>query len=302
MRVLIIGCSGQVGSEIQRELLNSLAFEPYDFEILCATRKELDLSENNTIPDFLESRSPNFIINATAYTAVDKSESEEMLAFNINNSAVGEMAKYCNRNQSKMLHISTDYVFDGNGKMPYKESDAVGPIGVYGRSKLAGENTIREVLDQHIILRTSWVFGVNGTNFVKTMLELSRLKNELSVVADQFGGPTSARAIAQAIARIIIYLAKNEEANHWGTYHFSGYPFVSWFEFAKEVFDRAISIGLIDNQPIVKPIGSLEYPSPAARPKNSRLDCSKLKNIFGIEPDDWKGSLSLMLDELKWER
>lgn len=300
MRILVIGSRGQVGSEIEDALSLGFATKTQKPEVVLATRTELDLSDYSEILSFLVSKSPDIIINASAYTAVDKAESEKSLAFAINDLAVREMARYCYSNNAKLIHISTDYVFDGSSEMFYKESDATGPQGIYGSSKLAGENSIREILDKHIILRTSWVFGSRGSNFVKTMVGLANGKKKINVVADQFGAPTSAKAIAVAIAEIVCLLAETTvEDKRWGTYHFSGYPCTTWFEFAQEILMQAEGIGLIQSAPRVIPITTSEFPTSAVRPVNSRLDCSKLQSTFGVEPDDWKISLGLVLDELK---
>jgi dTDP-4-dehydrorhamnose reductase len=300
MKILIFGANGQVGHELRSALKLGLQSGHNQFQIICSTRSTADLVHTPSIWDFLTQVSPDVIVNASAYTAVDKAESEVNLAYLINEAAVKEMALFCKINKSSLIHISTDYVFDGNQEGVYVESDAVCPSGVYGSSKLAGENAIREILDEHIILRTSWVFGVSGTNFVKTMLRLGKENEELGVVADQYGAPTSARAIAKTIAGIVDHIMSELESDQiWGTYHYSGFPFVSWAEFAKEIFEQAADRELMSVPPTVNDIGTADYPTPAARPANSRLDCSKLKSTFGIEPDDWKTSLGLVLDELK---
>lgn len=300
MKILIFGANGQVGHELRSALKLGLQSSHSQFQIIFSNRSTVDLAHTSSILDFLTQATPDVIVNASAYTAVDKAESEVNLAYLINEAAVKEMALFCKMNKSSLIHISTDYVFDGNREGAYVESDAVGPSGVYGSSKLAGENAIRDILDEHIILRTSWVFGVNGTNFVKTMLRLGKEKDDLGVVADQYGAPTSARAIAKTIAGIVDRITNKPESNQvWGTYHYSGFPFVSWAEFAKEIFEQAADRELMSAPPTVNDIGTADYPTPAARPANSRLDCSKLKRTFGIEPDDWKSSLGLVLDELK---
>ena len=297
MKILLIGADGQVGTELKASL--SL-LESEQIRVAWFTRKDLDLVNLFEIREILEREAPCIIVNASAYTAVDKAESEVNLAYLINEAAVKEMALFCKTKKSSLIHISTDYVFDGNQEGVYVESDAVGPSGVYGSSKLAGENAIREILDEHIILRTSWVFGVSGTNFVKTMLRLGKENEELGVVADQYGAPTSARAIARTIAGIVDHMMSEPESDQtWGTYHYSGFPFVSWAEFAKEIFEQAADRELMSTPPTVNDISTADYPTPAARPANSRLDCFKLKSTFGIEPDDWKSSLGLVLDELK---
>ena len=210
------------------------------------------------------------------------------------------MAECCNRAGARLMHISTDYVFSGEGIEPFDEEDVTRPLGVYGTSKLAGELAIKHALAEHIILRTSWVFGAKGRNFVKTMLSVAASRNEVSVVADQFGAPTSARAISEAIASIVLSMSEAmTDDDRWGTYHFSGYPFITWASFAETVFLQAEEKGLIGSAPRVVPITTAEYQTPAVRPLNSRLDCSKIANKFGISPDDWKVSLGVMLESLK---
>ena len=300
IKILVIGANGQVGSELKAALDGLEKPGIYSSRVVFSDRTVLDLADVNTISRFLKVVAPDIIVNASAYTAVDKAESETNLAFLINEAAVAEMALYCKLNKSSLIHISTDYVFDGKSEKPYSEADRIGPCSVYGSSKLAGERAIQEVLDEHIILRTSWVFGASGTNFVKTMLRLAERNVELGVVADQFGAPTSARAIAETVAGIIDRFASEPESDRfWGTYHYSGSPYVSWAEFAAEIFEQATLRELIPAAPSVKEMGSIDYPTPVVRHANSRLDCSKIKSTFGIEPDDWKRSLGLMLDELK---
>lgn len=300
MKILVVGPNGQVGREICSTLPNRILSDGAEPETVLANRNDLDLVESSKISSFLEQVSPDFIVNASAYTSVDKAESEEDIAFSVNAEAVGEMAKYCLATGCRLIHISTDYVFEGKSNTPYLETDSVGPVGVYGRSKLDGENAIRKEVAQHIILRTSWIFGASGNNFVKTMVRLAESKDEFGVVADQFGAPTSARAIAKTIAIITSQLTgAHAKDPRWGTYHFSGYPFVSWADFADEIFEQAASRDLIKSRPKVNKIGTVDYPTPAARPANSRLDCSKLKSAFGIDPDDWRRSLGEVLDDLK---
>ena len=210
------------------------------------------------------------------------------------------MAKCCSRVGARLIHISTDYVFSGEGDQPSTEECVTQPLGVYGKSKLAGEVAIRQVLAPHIIMRTSWVFGARGKNFVKTMLTSAASRDQVSVVSDQFGAPTSARGIAEAIASIVLSMLKAmDEDDRWGTYHFSGYPYTTWASFAETLFLQAQEVGLISKGPLVIPITTANYPTPAARPLNSRLDCSKLETKFDISPDDWKVSLRAMLESLK---
>ena len=300
MKILIIGSNGQVGSELCSVLPDLLLKWDQQAQVISSNRGDLDLSELVKIHDYLVKVAPNIIVNASAYTAVDKAESQKDLAFSVNEVAVREIALYCKNNACRLVHISTDYVFDGQGEMPFAESAKPEPRSVYGRSKLAGENAIRELVHHHVILRCSWVFGASGNNFVKTMIGLVDSADELNVVADQFGAPTSARAIAQTISAIIYRLVSSPQANQvWGTYHFSGYPFVSWSSFAVEIFEQATGKGLVRVAPRVNAISTVDYPTAASRPANSRLDCSKLKRVFDIEPDDWRRSLGAMLDEIR---
>lgn len=299
MKVLVIGSNGQVGCELTSTLTKRFHWAGRHHSVISLGRSHLDLGNLPKISKILCEVAPDVIVNAAAYTAVDLAESNIDMAFTINARAVGEMAKYCHVSRCALIHISTDYVFDGKLSRPYCEHDPVGAVGIYGRSKLAGEIAIRDLLSQHIILRTSWVFGNHGRNFVKTMLRLAGSNDQVSVVSDQVGSPTSSKSIADAIASIILKMGSATSPSvQWGTYHFSGFPHVSWAEFAAEIFEQGTKVGLIDKPPRVIPISATEYPTPAVRPANSRLDCTKVKKTFGIEPDDWKKSLGSMLADL----
>ena len=303
MRILILGANGQVGSEMAHAFASTPTPNNAEVEVLIASRKDLDLSELDKVQPFLRELAPGFVVNAAAYTAVDQAETDRELAFAINSDAVREITHFCRDAGSSLLHISTDYVFDGRGDEPYAEFDEVGPAGVYGQSKLAGEQVIRESVFRHVILRTAWIFGAHGNNFVKTMLRLAESNSTLSIVADQVGGPTSSKAIAFSIADMVLKLmdAKVDD-KRWGTYHFSGLPHVSWADFADEIFDQALKLGVVTSKPKVNRISTLEYPTPAVRPFNSRLDCSKCNASFGIRPDDWQKSLTELLLQLKGAR
>ena len=301
MKILVLGAAGQVGSEIDAALTSVSESLKVDYPtIINLNRDDCDVGDPSAIEAVIDVHQPDWVINATAYTAVDQAESEPELAELINARAPRVLAESCNRVGARLIHISTDYVFSGEGDEPFTEDSATQPLGVYGATKLAGEAAIKQALSAHIILRTSWVFGAQGKNFVKTMLKLSASRNEVSVVADQFGAPTSARAIAETIASIVFSMSKAmPEDNRWGTYHFSGYPFTTWAAFAETVVRQAREVGVISNTPQVNPITTAEYPTPAARPLNSRLDCSKIAAEFGISPDDWKSSLGIVLESLK---
>lgn len=300
MKILVLGTSGQVGSELGSQLENILSVAGKNYSLVLASRSEVDVADLPALRDFLRLNNPDFVINATAYTAVDNAETEVSQAYRVNEHAVRVMAEYCAGGNSNLIHISTDYVFNGRGELPISENNEVAPLGVYGASKLAGEEAIRAALTQHLILRTAWVFGVSGGNFVKTMLRLAQTRSELGVVGDQHGAPTSARGIAKAIATIVLQMSEAETVDErWGTYHYTGNPFVSWADFACEIFQQAEKESMIPNVPTVNAIGTEQYPTPAKRPANSRLDCSKIKSAFGIEPDDWRGSLAEVLDEIR---
>jgi len=230
------------------------------------------------------------VINAAAYTAVDRAEEEEALATLVNGEAPGAMARACAAQGIPFVHISTDYVFDGSGTAPWRVGDPTAPLGAYGRSKRMGEEAVRGAGGAHVILRTSWVFSAHGANFVKTMLRLGRERTALKVVGDQIGGPTPAADIAATCLQVLDLLRKNHEKS--GTYHFSGSPDTSWAGFARAIFDQA---GL---DVAVEEILTSAYPTPAARPLNSRLDCAQLETAFGVTRPDWKAGLAAVLEEL----
>lgn len=300
MKLIVLGANGQVGSELVAQLNNFRSSGRNHYALTFANRSHLDVSDLHALKYFLDYHEPDWIINATAYTAVDSAETEASKAYKMNEHAVRGLAEYCATNDSNLIHISTDYVFDGSGELPFHEDSKVAPLGVYGASKFAGEEAIRSTLERHIILRTAWVFGASGGNFVKTMLRLAETRSKLGVVGDQYGAPTSARGIARAIATLLSDMSEAESSDkRWGTYHYTGRPFVSWAEFANEIFLRAVQLGMISSSPTVTAITTKQYPTPAKRPQNSRLDCSKIKETFGIEPDDWYQSLEEMLNEIK---
>lgn len=280
MTALIFGKSGQVATELAR-LLPDAHF---------AGRDSVDLSNPDATIAKIDQLEPDFIINAAAYTAVDKAEEEEALATAINGAAPAAMAQAAAKLGIPLVHISTDYVFDGSGETPWKTADPTGPLGAYGRSKLAGEEGVRAAGGPHAIMRTAWVFSAHGANFVKTMLRLSETRDALSIVTDQIGGPTPARAIAEAC--VTMAKALQDDPSKSGTYHYSGAPDVSWASFARETFAQA------GRDVTVTDIPSKDYPTPAVRPANSRLDCGSTEAIFGIKRPDWRAGLSDILKEL----
>lgn len=285
MKVLVMGANGQVGFC----LVQALQKMPWDFKAV--TRSDLDITDRDAVDALVKSYSPNIIINAAAYTAVDKAETEIDVAYAINCAGAGYLAEAANKVNAAIFHISTDYVFAGDAKIPYCETDPVAPQGVYGQTKLSGELLVAEKNAQHVILRTAWVFGEHGNNFVKTMIRLGRDRDQLGVVADQFGAPT----YAGDIAKTLVALAQQYEQENslaWGLYHYAGAPQVSWHEFAQEIF-TAVDAQNIYTKPIpaLKPIATSEYPTPAKRPANSRLNCEKIQQEFAVELSDWKYAL-----------
>lgn len=285
MKVLITGKNGQVGSCLVSKLTESSSID-----FLALGRDELDITNAEQVNEIVNRYQPTVIINAAAYTYVDKAESEIELATAINSDGPRNLAKAASSVDAAILHISTDYVFAGNKDGLYSETDEVNPQGVYGQTKLAGERGVAQECRAHIILRTAWVFSEFGNNFVKTMLRLAQTRNTLSVVTDQFGGPTYAGDIANALIEIAKQI--QHDTAKFGVYHYSGYPHVSWQEFATEIFSEALSQHMIEKPVTVNAIPTSEYPTPAKRPANSKLDCNKITKNFSIQPSDWKAALN----------
>jgi dTDP-4-dehydrorhamnose reductase len=285
MKILLAGKNGQVG----RCLVDLLEAQT-ELTLLAFGREELDITESIQVDKIVSEFQPNIIINAAAYTAVDKAEQECELANAINKEGPQNLARAANKVNAAIIHISTDYVFDGDSEESYTESDATDPQGWYGRSKLAGEQAVAQACPKHIILRTAWVFGKHGNNFVKTMLRLAKTRDALDVVADQFGGPTYAGDIANTILTITKQIARDSHA--YGVYHFSGFPHVSWHAFAEKIFDIALERNVVIQPIKVNQIATIDYPTPAKRPANSRLNCDKIHNAFGIQQSDWQAALT----------
>lgn len=280
--ILVFGKTGQVARELARLAPESLTL---------LDREAADLSDPAACAMAIKRLAPRAVINAAAYTAVDRAEEEEETATRINGAAPGAMARACADRGIPMVHISTDYVFDGSGAAPRAPGAATAPLNAYGRSKLAGEEAVRGALEAHAILRTSWVFSAHGANFVKTMLRLGASRESLTVVADQIGGPTPAAAIARACLTMAEALAEGRGTP--GTYHFAGTPETSWAGFAREIMAQAgLSCEIHD-------IPTRDFPTPAERPFNSRLDCSALQEAFGIAGPDWRAELAEVLAELR---
>ncbi len=280
MTILIFGKTGQVARELQR-LAPDARF---------LSRAEADLSDPAACAEAIRAHAPRAVINAAAYTAVDRAEDEEALASTINGTAPAAMAAACAGLGLPFVQISTDYVFDGSGETPWRVGDSEAPLNAYGRSKLAGEAGVRAVGGAYAVLRTSWVVSQHGHNFIKTMLRLGKEREKLTIVADQIGGPTPAADIAAACLNMAETLVS--EPDKRGIYHFSGAPDVSWAGFAREIFAQA------DINCAVEDIPTTAYPTPAARPLNSRLDCSTLETVFGLSRPDWRRGLTDILKEL----
>jgi dTDP-4-dehydrorhamnose reductase len=284
MKILVAGGRGQVGSALAR-----LGAEQ-GLNLVALCRLEMDITHPGSIAHAFEEHQPDLLINAAAYTAVDKAETETDSAYLLNEHATANLADACAARSIPMFHISTDYVFDGTKADPYTEEDEVNPVAAYARSKEAGEQAVRGRLAQHVILRTSWVFSPDGNNFVKTMLRLAAERDALGVVDDQFGGPTSARAIANALLQMAKAYA-DDGSLPWGTYHFSQAPYVSWHQFASRIIGLAGEMGRLEHEVTVNPVPSSTYPTPVKRPSNSRLDCSKIEAAFPGVVTAWEDDL-----------
>ncbi|PMK81681.1 dTDP-4-dehydrorhamnose reductase [Vibrio cyclitrophicus] len=286
MRVLITGCYGQVGSCLTQQLANN-----GNITVRGLDREHLDITNQKAVSAAVAEFKPTIIINAAAHTAVDKAEEEVQLSFAINRDGPKYLAEAAQSVGAAILHISTDYVFEGSKVGEYAEMDTTNPQSVYGESKLAGENAVAQACEKHIILRTAWVFGESGNNFVKTMLRLGENRDVLSIVGDQFGGPTYAGDIANALIQIAKCITQGDIIEY-GVYHYSGMPHVSWFDFADAIFDVAVEKKMLAKKPILTSITTDQYPTPAKRPSNSRLSTEKITQGFDIEASDWKAALN----------
>jgi len=290
MRILLIGAKGQLGWEILRQAPDS-ACNCIGIDIA-----EADLTDPGQVDRVIAATGPDLLINAAAYTQVDAAETDVRAAFAVNRDAAAHLAAACATAHIPMVHISTDFVFDGKKTTPYMETDPVAPLSVYGQSKAAGEEVVRRTLDQHLIIRTAWLYGVHGHNFVKSMLRLGREKRELGVVSDQIGCPTFAADIAAALLSIAHRIQSHSQIP-WGTYHLCGHGIVSWHGFAQRIFKIAYRLDLVAAVKVI-PISTAEYPTPAPRPAFSAMSCEKINTGFGIESPPWQDSLENMLKQL----
>jgi dTDP-4-dehydrorhamnose reductase len=293
-RILIVGAAGQVGVELQRTFAGS-------GEIICRDRESVDLAVEDQVREMVRSAAPDIILNAAAYTAVDRAESEPELAMAINARAPQVLAEEASRRNALLVHYSTDYVFDGSKQVPWVETDRPNPLNVYGASKLAGEEAIRQVGGTHLIFRTSWVYGPHGNNFLLTMLRLARERDRLSVVDDQFGAPTTSIELANATRTIVDGVTSNHfglAENLVGIYHMTCGGSTTWYGFARAIFARAGHL-LNGRCPEVCPIASADYPTPAKRPRNSSLSNSKLQTRLGIRLATWEEALDQAISAIR---
>ena len=300
-RVLLVGAQGQVG----QELVKAFAGLPSLGTVIAVDRRSLDLTDLDAIAHKVATLAPNLIVNAAAYTAVDKAESEPELAYRINAEAPKVLAESAAKCGAALVHISTDYVFAGTAGSPRRENDATGPVSVYGKTKLAGEVAIRQTLDAHIILRTAWVYGTHGKgNFLKTMLRLGKERDTLNVVSDQVGSPTWAKDIADVMGQLSARLSGSPDSSPDdsavqlpGTYHFTNSGVASWYDFAIAIFEEATNLGIPLKVQTVNPIATADYPTPAIRPAYSVLSGQKIAKTLGHSAPYWRDSLRAMLKD-----
>jgi dTDP-4-dehydrorhamnose reductase len=286
IKIVITGSNGQLGSE-----LKELASHYPEIDFVFFSRNELSITDSAALQNVFQLHHPNYFVNCAAYTAVDKAEEEKELVYEINGTAVGAIATLSGQNNCRLIHISTDYVFNGFANKPLKESDAVSPVNAYGESKSLGEQLALKNNPDAVVIRTSWVYSSYGKNFVKTMMRLMKEKESIGVVTDQVGSPTYAADLAQAILQIIT-------SEKWvpGIYNYSNEGVISWFDFASEIKK------LINASCIVNPITTSQFTTPAKRPAYSVLDKSKIQNTFNIPPKDWKESLKICVEKLMHNR
>ena len=290
MRILVIGSRGQVGTSLIERAAGT------DIDIVALARPQIDLADRASVQSACEPLAVDAIINAAAYTAVDKAESDELNAMLVNAEGAGHIAEAAARKRIPLLHLSTDYVFDGSSARPYIETDATGPTSAYGRTKLLGEQMVARTHSDHAIFRTAWVYSPFGANFVRTMLRLGETRDEIGVVSDQVGNPTSAIDIADALLMASRRLVADTSARLRGIFHMTGAGETSWAGLAEASFAAAERAG---SSPVrVRRINTSDYPTPARRPQNSRLDNTKLHDVYGISLPPWEGSLHKCIDRL----
>ena len=291
MRIAVTGTAGQVVTSLLER------GKAADHEVIAIGRPDLDLADPASVVRALEAARPDVIVSAAAYTAVDKAESEPDLAHAVNGAGAGAVAQAASKFDVPVIHISTDYVFDGTLDRPYVETDPTGPTGVYGASKLAGERAVLAASDNSAVLRVAWVYSPFGGNFVKTMLRLAADRDELGVVGDQVGNPTNALAIADAIFQVATNMVSDRSLELRGVFHMTAPGEASWADFAEAIFAASTARG--GPSASVRPIGTADYPTPATRPANSRLDCTRIAKVHGVTLPDWRTSLDEVMDRLQ---
>lgn len=293
MKILVTGKNGQVGHELRRSLA------PLG-EVLAVDVEDCNLADTAAIVALVEKVQPDLIVNPAAYTAVDKAESEPEVACSINAIAPKVLAAQANLLHIPIIHYSTDYIFDGTKKGIYVEDDAANPQSIYGKTKWQGEKNVRSMCPQHIILRTSWVFGAHGGNFLKTILKLAQERDELRIISDQFGAPTSARLLADSTAVIVKQLLSGNGEKISGTYHLVAAGETTWHGYASKVVEFANQLGIKTNiqAESIQPIPTEAYQLPAPRPKNSKLDTKKIQDVFGLNIPDWTVDVEAVLKQL----
>lgn len=301
MNILLIGASGQLGTELLPLLAKKGRVTPTDRSPPGASQPhwvQMDIADSSAVERLLNQQRPSLIVNAAAYTAVDQAEVDQSVAHDVNARFPGQLAHWANKNDALLIHYSTDYVFNGNASAPYLESDKPDPQNVYGESKLAGEKAISASGCKYTTLRTSWVYSSHGKNFVLSMLNLARRGIPLSVVDDQRGCPTWAGSLARASDKVIEHWHNEESGRYRGVFHYCDDRQLSWYEFADAVFKSAVSAGLLDQLPELKPIPSVDFPQPASRPSWSVLDTGKIEEIFNIQSAAFEESLTTVIKEV----
>jgi dTDP-4-dehydrorhamnose reductase len=290
MKILVLGCKGQLGRCLNDQLIKT------DHEVICTSREQIDIADFEATKSKILEFSPDLIINATAYTAVDKAEDDQETANLINHLAVKNIADFCSQKGYWLIHFSTDFVFDGNSEIPYKEDDPANPLSIYGGSKLKGEHAIKSSGCKYLIIRTAWVYSEYGSNFLKTILRLGADLNKLGIVGDQIGCPTYAQDIAKSIVSILSVIDLKGSSS--GIYHYCGHESCSWYDFACAIFLEAGAHGFKTPRNI-RPIFTADYPTVAKRPAYSVLDCKKINRCFGVTRLDLRDGIKKVLDRLQ---
>jgi len=290
-RVLVLGASGQLGRELLRLIRH------FEFIVTGLDLDRLDITDAGAVDQTIHEISPQFVINAAAYTAVDNAEEDTCAAFTVNCTGAANVARACGKIGAPLIHISTDYVFDGLKRTPYREDDDPHPINIYGKSKLAGEAEIKRLCEKHLVIRTSWLFGSHGRNFVKTMMRLGRERETVNVVNDQFGCPTPASDLAEVILRVVSLICRDKVSAPWGIYHYCGNGPVSWYTFAQSIFSVVRDKEAIALKHLL-PVDTAAFPTAAARPRYSVLSCERIKQVFGIVQRPWTEGLRRVIDEV----